>query len=92
MTTKIRKRNLSDLKGSTSVKTFDFNLEQEVSKALLQLPPELDKLLSHRFGLGSGIPRSIEEESLETCSLPEEIRMKEAQALRLLMGYGKRIS
>jgi len=74
------------------VETVDLNLEQEVSKALLQLPSELDKLLSHRFGLGSGIPRSIEEESLETCCLPEEIRMKEAHALRLLMGYGKRIS
>ena len=67
------------------------HLEQAVSRALLNIPSELDKILSHRYGLGSGEPMTVIEEAIDSGLSPEEIRMKEAQALRILMGYGKRI-
>ncbi len=68
------------------------DLEQRVSEALLRIPAELDALLCHRYGLGSGIPKSIEEEAVEAGCDADDVKKREAQALRLLMGYGRRIS
>lgn len=87
------------MKGRTNIKQKEPffpndspDLEQAVSKALLRIPAELDALLCHRFGLGSGVPVSVEEEAVAESTSAEDIRRKEASALRLLMGYGKRIS
>lgn len=68
------------------------DLEQLVSEALLRIPAELDALLCHRYGLGSGVPKSLEEEAVEEGCEVDDVKNKEAQALRLLMGYGRRIS
>ena len=65
------------------------DLEQRVSEALIRIPKELDKLLTSRFGLGCSTPLTAEEQAQKDDTSVEEVEENEAQALRLLMGYGK---
>lgn len=64
--------------------------EQKVRDAVAKLPGDLQKLLSDQFGLSGEPAKSCDVIAEKEGVTQAEIEARTAEALRALMGYGRR--
>lgn len=72
------------------LRSFSHAFREKVIAAVKGLDPQARELLSQRFGLFNLPPKSLAEISEQSGKPLPGIMEAEAQALRALMGYGRR--